>query len=121
MTTPRVFMSSLVVLLSACTKPEGYTPVVDGDPERGRAALREYECNACHVIPGVAGPQSLVGPSLDAFARRVYVAGKFPNTPDYLVPWIIDAPSMAPQTAMPAMSMQESQARDIAAYLYSLH
>ncbi len=108
--------------LGGCSQADSaYQPQVDGDAERGRIALRDHECTACHVIPGVRATPSHVGPSLEAYALRVYVAGKFPNTGRYLVPWILDAPAMAPKTAMPAYDIPEQTARDMAAYLYSLH
>jgi cytochrome c1 len=92
-----------------------------GDAERGRAALLALECNVCHEIPGVSGAPGYVGPSLAAYGRKVYVAGKFPNTPEILVQWIMDAPALAPATAMPAFAqVSETQAYDIAAYLHSL-
>ena len=37
-----------------------------------------------------------------------------------MVRWIRDAPSLSPGTAMPAMPVSDAQARDIAAYLYTL-
>ncbi|GFE81977.1 hypothetical protein GCM10011487_39770 [Steroidobacter agaridevorans] len=109
----------LLPLLFACAPERDYVPrVVDGDADRGREALARYECGVCHVIPGVADAVGKVGPALDHYSRRSYVAGKFPNEPDMLVRWIVDAPAMAPQTAMPAISMSEQDARDMAAYLY---
>lgn len=92
----------------------------NANPEEGRIALQTHDCGVCHVIPGVRGARGQVGPPLDAYSRHIYVSGKFPNTPQILVQWIRDAPSMAPQTAMPAIAMTESQARDMAAYLYTL-
>ena len=50
---------------------------------------------------------------------NVYIAGKFPNPPDILVRLIRDAPAPAPETAMPDVGVNEQQARDMAAYLYS--
>lgn len=98
-----------------------YEPrVPDGDAERGRRALAELECGACHVIPGVPGAWGHVGPTLAEYPRNVYIAGKHPNVPEVLVQFVRDAPSLAPDTAMPAIEMTETQARDIAAYLYSL-
>lgn len=109
----------LLPLLFACAPESDYVPrVVDGDAERGREALARHECGVCHVIPGVAGAVGKVGPALGHYSRRSYVAGKFPNEPDTLARWIVDAPAMAPRTAMPAISMSEQEARDIAAYLY---
>jgi cytochrome c2 len=106
-------------LLFACAPEHDYVPRVAGaDANRGRLALARHECGVCHVIPGVADAVGKVGPALDHYSRRPYVAGKFPNEPDTLVRWIIDAPAMAPQTAMPAMTVSEQEARDMAAYLY---
>jgi cytochrome c1 len=107
------------LLFAGCAPEPDYVPrVVGGDAKRGRVALVRYECGVCHVIPGIGGSTGQVGPALDDYARRPYLAGKFPNEPDGLVRWLVDAPSMAPMTAMPAMPMSEQEARDIAAYLY---
>jgi hypothetical protein len=40
--------------------------------------------------------------------------------PEVLVRFVRDAPSLAPDTAMPAIDMTDQQASDIAAYLYTL-
>lgn len=109
----------VVISLGACVPGDHGVPIVPGgDAERGRAALVRYECNVCHLVPGIGGPKAPVGPALDEYAHQPYVAGKFPNEPETLVRWILDPPSMAPQTAMPAIAMPERDARDIAAYLY---
>jgi cytochrome c1 len=108
-------------IFSGCLNDSGYRPsMAETDAERGRERLRHFECGACHEIPGVPGARGRVGPPLGQYGRRVYVAGKFPNTPAFLVPWIRDAPAMAPQTAMPQVPMSEQDARDMAAYLYDL-
>ena len=107
--------------LCACADDRAYNPEVSqGDPQRGRAALAEFECGVCHVIPGVTGARGTVGPPLGSMRRNVYIAGKFPNTPDTLVRFIVDAPALAPETAMPNVGVAEQQARDMAAYLYSV-
>lgn len=122
MPTARVCAIGAIAWLTvACSRDQGYQPQVPGaNPEQGRMALQSHECGVCHVIPGVRGARGRVGPPLDAYSRRVYVAGKFPNTPQVLVRWIQDAPSLAPRTAMPAIAMPEAQARNMAAYLYTL-
>jgi len=114
-----LLLLSLSPLLFACAPGRDYVPrVVDGDAERGREALARYECGVCHVIPGIAAAVGKVGPALDHYSRRSYVAGKFPNEPETLVRWIVDPPAMAPNTAMPAIAMSDQDARDMAAYLY---
>ena len=89
------------------------------DGSRGRLALSQYACNACHVIPGVTGPDTFVGPPLKDLAARKYIAGHLPNSAANLARWIRDPQQINPQTAMPAMDVTESDARDMAAYLLS--
>jgi cytochrome c len=91
-----------------------------GDPERGKETLRQSGCPTCHTIPGIAGARGQVGPPLDRFAQRIYVAGVVPNTPANLVAWIRNPPAIDPLTAMPASGLGEAAARDVAAYLYTL-
>jgi cytochrome c2 len=100
--------------------PPPHLRVAGGNPERGVAAIAAYGCGGCHTIPGVPGAEGTVGPPLTDFAARGYVAGVQPNWPRHLVRWIIDPPAISPQTAMPALGVSEQDARDIAAYLYTL-
>ena len=72
------------------------------------------------MIPGIRGSRGIVGPPLGGFARRAFIAGQMPNRPDELVRWLRNPPMIAPQTAMPDMGITEQDAKDIAAYLYSL-
>jgi putative membrane protein len=114
-----------VALLTACDNlPKEHRPqavvVLGGDPEAGRVALQGFGCIACHSIPGVPGVRGSVGPQLDGFARRMYVAGVLPNQPDGLIEWIQDPQSVNPGTAMPNLGVVEPVARDMAAYLYTL-
>jgi mono/diheme cytochrome c family protein len=94
--------------------------IAGAEPERGRALIHAYGCGTCHRIEGVRGARGTVGPPLDHFAQRSVVAGILPNTPRVLVSWLIDPPALEPRTAMPAVGLDESQARDVAAYLYTL-
>jgi cytochrome c2 len=109
-----------IVLLGCAETDMPRVVVVDGDAERGRIEIARLQCGACHDIPGVRAARGSVGPPLAGFARRVYLAGKWPNRPDYLEPWLRDPPAMAPLTAMPALVDDSQSARDIAAYLYTL-
>jgi len=112
---------SLAELLCACSdKSDPSRTIAGADKARGLSVMQSVGCASCHVIPGVAWPQGRAGPSLEGFAQRAVVAGRFPNRPDILVDWLIDAPSLAPTTGMPAMPLSRSEARDIAAYLYDL-
>ncbi len=109
-------------MLAACSEVIG-APVQDvpgGDPARGRGALVGYGCGACHSIPGVRGANATVGPPLDGFGYRRFIAGELPNQPDNLVKWIMNPQSVEPGTAMPNLNVNEASARDMAAYLYTL-
>jgi cytochrome c len=91
-----------------------------GDAAAGRAAIARRPCGGCHEIPGIRGAGGTVGPPLTRFARRAYIGGRLSNTPDNLVAWIEDPHAVDPQSAMPPMGIGEAEARDIAAYLYTL-
>ena len=88
--------------------------------ERGRTALTQYACNACHKLPGITGSDVHVGPPLGGMARRGLIAGAVANTQEQMVRWIRDPRSIDPQTTMPTMHVTEQDARDIAAYLATL-
>ena len=91
-----------------------------GNLEMAEAHILRYGCAGCHTIPGISGPEGLVGPPLADIARRVYIAGVLTNTPDNMVRWIVDPPAIDPLTAMPVTGITDAEARDVAAYLYSL-
>jgi cytochrome c2 len=93
--------------------------VPGGDVARGKAAIQSIGCGACHVIDGIADAHGQVGPPLSGIAGRSMVGGVLPNTPENMIRWIEDAPSISPQTAMPDLGVTAQQARDIAAYLYT--
>ncbi|HRO59063.1 MAG TPA: c-type cytochrome [Burkholderiaceae bacterium] len=92
-----------------------------GDARRGREVLTQYACRACHLIPGVTGADVHVGPPLGGLARRTTIAGTLPNTADQLEYWIRDPHGVDPRSAMPDMGVSPDDARDIAAYLMTLH
>jgi len=91
-----------------------------GDPAAGRKALQQYLCITCHAIPGVVGADHHVGPSLAGMASRKYIAGVLPNTPANMLRWLRDPTKVDPLTAMPDLDVSAQDARDIAAFLYTL-
>lgn len=119
-----VTVAALVCVLGGChgapEESEPYRVHVNGDPGRGRQVIADVGCGACHVIPGIRPAVGLVGPPLLWWSRRTYIAGELPNTPDNLVRWMRSPKSIQPRTAMPAVGLDEQQARDVAAYLYTL-
>lgn len=94
--------------------------VPEGSVTAGRAALERYGCGSCHGIPGVPGADGLVGPPLDRFGRRSYIAGRLGNNHANLVRWIRDPQGVDPRTAMPDLGVSEDDAVNMAAYLLSL-
>jgi cytochrome c len=90
-----------------------------GNVENGRHAIGVYGCGTCHTIRGVRTARGLVGPSLEHFAERIYIAGTLPNTTGNLVVWIAHPTRVSPHTAMPETGITEAEARDVAAFLYS--
>lgn len=118
------WLGSLVAMLflTACSTIlfPFYSKVPGGDPKRGEVALQTYGCGACHVIPGVPGAVSYVGPPLDAWAERHYIAGTLLNTPNNLIAWLREPQAVEADTAMPNLGVTEQDARDMSAYLYTL-
>jgi cytochrome c len=111
----------LAAMLIACSRNDTHSMAAPvGDPDKGKILIRQFDCGACHVIPGIRTARGRVGPSLDHYSDRAYVAGKLPNGPEHLVDWIRNPTTHSPRTAMPDLNVSEAQARDIAAYLYSL-
>jgi cytochrome c2 len=91
-----------------------------GDPDRGHALVMRYGCLSCHSVPNSAGPQGLVGPSLDKIGRRSYIAGRFPNEEIRMTLWLQNPQRLKPGTVMPNLNVGERDARDMAAYLATL-
>jgi cytochrome c len=94
--------------------------VPGGSARDGRTAILRHGCGGCHVIPGIQRAEGRVAPPLNAFAERGYVAGVVANNPDNLIRWLRNPSAVNPGTAMPALGLTEAEARDIAAYLYTL-
>ncbi|MET0857239.1 MAG: c-type cytochrome, partial [Telluria sp.] len=94
-------------------------PALRGDAARGKIAVTQYACNACHMVPGVTGSEVYVGRPLEGLAERKFIAGRLPNTQENLMKWIRNPREVDPLTAMPVLDVSEADARDISAYLLS--
>jgi len=119
--TPQAYAQATRGAAGLQPRPPPAAPARAGDVERGRLALTQYACHACHTIPGVTSSSPNVGPPLAGLAGRSLIAGRLANTPDNLVSWVRDPKAFKPLTAMPDMGVSEAHARDIAAYLGTLH
>lgn len=105
--------------LAACQRAQAGV-VAGGDPKRGKQTIEAMGCGACHAISGIPGAHGAVGPPLAGVASRSIIGGVLPNTPENMMAWIEDPPSLAPRTAMPNLGVTPQAARDIVSYLYTL-
>jgi cytochrome c1 len=111
------------LLLTGCFGGQTLRPYaveVSGNPRHGKDLIEGYGCGSCHTIPGVHNANGLVGPPLIYFSRRTMIAGELPNTQENLVRWVKHPRQVEPKTAMPDLGLDDDQAYDIAAYLYTL-
>lgn len=118
----RAILAVVVIALSGCdTDVDRSAAIVEqGDPEAGRKTARDVGCAACHRIPGGSGPDAFVGPPLDAWSRRSFIAGTLPNNAANLERWLADPQAIRPGSAMPDLDLTESEIDDIVAFLFSL-
>jgi cytochrome c1 len=68
----------------------------------------------------VRGADAKVGPPLTSMASRSFIAGVLENNPSNMIRWIQDPPGVDEKTAMPNLGVSQAEARDMAAYLYTL-
>lgn len=97
-----------------------YATYTGGNPYHGRDAILRRDCGSCHTIPGVRGAHGMVGPPLVWFARRTFIGGRLPNSPENLARWLHNPPEVSPGTAMPNLGLGNQEVRDVEAYLYTL-
>ncbi|MDV3258523.1 MAG: c-type cytochrome [Sphingomonas sp.] len=116
-----ILLVPVLMLAGACKPPpERRQSMPMADAGRGKAAIERLGCASCHSIEGIGWPRGTVGPAIVGMNGRSMIAGRIPNRPDQLALFVRDAPRLVPGTAMPAISMSDQDARDIAAYLYEI-
>ncbi len=108
-------LAILCFLLTGCGQSQA-----DADSKRGAQLIVQYGCGACHTIPGIDGANGNVGPPLNGFGRRLYIAGMVKNTPENLASWIQDPQAIVRGNVMPNMGITPNEARKIAAYVENL-
>jgi len=106
--------------LPACKSRPKERQTGGGDATLGKQAMTKYGCGSCHIIPGIEGAVGRVGNPLLGFGDRSDIAGVAGNTPDNLIKWIQRPQDLNPASKMPYLGVTEKDARDIAAYLYTL-
>src|SRR5436190_9686334 len=111
------------VAASGCTSSSAVREaesMTGGSVARGKPAIGMYGCAACHTIPGVERPTATVGPPLTRVAVRQYLGGHLTNSPANMIKWIQHPQAIDPKNAMPELGVTDQDARDIAAFLYTL-
>lgn len=111
-------LAAISTVLAGCNS--GRASIIGGNARRGMTLIQDNGCGSCHVIPGIDGASGVVGPPLTAVGRRIYLAGVERNTPEGMIAWLENPQAIVPGNAMPNMGLNERDARDIAAYLYTL-
>lgn len=94
------------------------TDAVPYEERRARTTLRQYACENCHLIPGMVGPRTYVGPPLTDWSRRKLIAGVLPNTRENLIRWLVDPHGISPGTLMPDLGIEPVHAQEMATYLF---
>jgi cytochrome c2 len=98
-----------------------FAPIVQGgNAARGAKLIGSIGCGACHSIPGIEGAEGKVGPPLTDIGERGYIGGVLANTPENMIIWLKNPQAVVPGNAMPNLGLNDHEARDIAAYLYTL-
>ncbi len=107
-------------LLAGCKEASTAITVPGGEVRQGLRLVTQYQCGACHTIPGVQGAAGDQAPALDHIGRLSYIAGGIPNQPANMVRWLRVPHAVKPGTEMPPMGLTEQEARHMAAFLYTL-
>lgn len=116
---PRMTAEEYKQFAASDTEAECPRPTTAGpySIERAQIMLRQYACDNCHIIEGMVGPITHIGPSLVNWHERKYIAGVLPNTQQNLVQWIVDPQGVSPHTLMPDLEVIEPHAEQMARYL----
>ncbi len=119
--TALILASTIALFLASCSPqanlPSELLAAPGSSAANGRRLIASYGCGSCHAIPGIPGADATVGPPLEQFYRRHYIAGQLTNTSQNLAQWIQNPQQIKPGTGMPNLGVSEDEARDMAAYL----
>ncbi len=94
-----------------------------GDAARGRTVLETKTCGTCHTMSGVPTLPDKPDPKAEGDAYRAINLApdlRFARerwSPERLVAWLLDPPSVKKGTRMPNLALTEPEARDAAAYI----
>jgi cytochrome c len=117
----------ITMFLVACSQTFNYergASMTGGDPQAGKEKIVLHDCHSCHEIPGIPVNRDVRGPSLKHWAKQSTIAKKWPNTPENLEDFLQHPERMLHgsglKTEMTMSSVKSGDAKDIAAYLFSI-
>lgn len=117
----------VVGLVVGCSDSFDYAKgasMTGGDPQVGREKIVLHDCHSCHIIPGVPVNRDSRGPALKHWSKQSTIAKKWPNTPENLEEFIQHPERMLHgkdlKNEITMSSVKPQDAKDIAAYLFSI-
>lgn len=102
------------IMTAGCEQKTGASQTVAAEAE---LLLIERGCVSCHQYRALNQAQGLVGPPLDHFSQRPYIAGLIPNTVENLTQWLLNPQTFHVNSAMPDTGLSELEAEIISLYL----
>lgn len=134
---PLVIAAGFVLALAGCMSPQPAppraptpgpvfaelraAPGVPGNPNNGLTLFTSKGCGACHTVLRIPNANGAAGPNLTNMVLRPTIAGdQIQTTPENLARWIVNPPALKSTTQMPILGITDQEARDLAAFLYSL-
>ncbi len=120
---PLLVLLAELALAGACGQKAPWTErtgTAAGNMQQAALLMTAYGCSSCHTVPGIRGADGVIGPPLDFWGSRRYIAGALQNEPANLTRWLQDPQSIEPGTVMPFMRVSADDAQAIAEYLYTL-
>jgi mono/diheme cytochrome c family protein len=117
---PLLSVAEYMALQAPPALPRWTDPGGPPDAARGKQALKQYGCIACHEIPGLVGPEARLGPTLAGIGARTMLGGVLPNSPENMALWLRAPQAFSRHSAMPMVGVTARDARDMAAYLATL-
>lgn len=108
---------AIVEYLFTKSKPFAVSPIVNGDPIKGKELVDSLGCLACHQVQPVKTEAPLTRESLQrAFGPNLIGLGSKTNK-EWLHQWLMDPSKYHDKTRMPNMRLSSQEASDITAYL----
>ena len=96
------------------------TPSESSEKTAAGQKLFMAQCSGCHTVRGTEAEGSH-GPDLTHLgSRRLIAAGMLTNTPQNQMDWVMNAQDIKPGARMPSMTLSDSEAAALNAYLTSL-